>query len=85
MDIDSFLRNSSDLESKIKDLNRKVDKLVRFCNQTEQAMTHLEALATVARTEEEVDMIRQQAKSAMTIINMDGGPSTLTGRAERQG
>ncbi|KAK6030734.1 hypothetical protein OSTOST_03121, partial [Ostertagia ostertagi] len=53
MAIDSFLRNTSDMDRKIKDLNRQVDKLVRFCNQAEQAMTHLEALATVVRTEEE--------------------------------
>ncbi|KIH61956.1 hypothetical protein ANCDUO_07766 [Ancylostoma duodenale] len=54
MAIDSFLRNSSDMEKKIRELNKQVDKLVRFCNQTEQAMTHLEALNTIVRTEEEV-------------------------------
>ena len=79
MEIDTFLRNTTELENKIKDLNRKVDKLVRFCNQTEQAMTHLEALNVVAKSEEEVNLIRQQAKSAMTIINMDAGPTTLAG------
>lgn len=71
MAIDSFLRNTSDMERKIRDLNKQVDKLVRFCNQTEQAMTHLEALNTVVRTEEEVDLIRQQTRSASSIINME--------------
>ncbi|WKX90647.1 hypothetical protein Q1695_009474 [Nippostrongylus brasiliensis] len=71
MAIDSFLRNSSDLDKKIKDLNKQVDKLVRFCNQTEQAMTHLEALTTIVRTEEEIDMIRQQTRTASSIINME--------------
>ncbi|EPB72339.1 hypothetical protein ANCCEY_08576 [Ancylostoma ceylanicum] len=75
MAIDSFLRNSSDMERKIRDLNKQVDKLVRFCNQTEQAMTHLEALNSIVRTEEEVDLIRQQTRSAATIINMDPSPS----------
>ncbi|KAL6729111.1 hypothetical protein Aduo_000196 [Ancylostoma duodenale] len=75
MAIDSFLRNSSDMEKKIRELNKQVDKLVRFCNQTEQAMTHLEALNTIVRTEEEVDLIRQQTRSAATIINMDPSPS----------
>ncbi|VDO24112.1 unnamed protein product [Haemonchus placei] len=56
MAIDSFLRNTADMDRKIKDLNKQVDKLVRFCNQTEQAMTHLEALATVVRTEEEASL-----------------------------
>ncbi|PIO74792.1 hypothetical protein TELCIR_03198 [Teladorsagia circumcincta] len=71
MAIDSFLRNTSDMDRKIKDLNRQVDKLVRFCNQAEQAMTHLEALATVVRTEEEVDLIRQQTRSVSSIINIE--------------
>ncbi|ETN78810.1 hypothetical protein NECAME_10110, partial [Necator americanus] len=77
MAIDSFLRNSSDMEKKIRDLNRQVDKLVRFCNQTEQAMTYLEALNQIVRTEEEVDLIRQQARSAATIINMDPSPALV--------
>nr|CDJ96985.1 Hypothetical protein CBG03831 [Haemonchus contortus] len=71
MAIDSFLRNTADMDRKIKDLNKQVDKLVRFCNQTEQAMTHLEALATVVRTEEEVDLIRQQTRSVSSIINIE--------------
>ncbi|CAJ0593235.1 unnamed protein product [Cylicocyclus nassatus] len=75
MAIDSFLRNASDLEKKMKDMNRQVDKLVRFCNQTEQAMTHLEALNNIVRTEEEVDLIRQQTRSATTILNIDPSPS----------
>lgn len=84
MDIDNFLRNTTEIDNKIKDLNRKVDKLVRFCNQTEQALTHLEALSTVAKSEEEVNVIRQQSRSAMTIINMDSGPSSLSGRGGRE-
>ena len=84
MDIDNFLRNTTEIDNKIKDLNRKVDKLVRFCNQTEQALTHLEALSTVAKSEEEVNVIRQQSRSAMTIINMDSGPSPLSGRGGRE-
>lgn len=71
MAIDSFLRNTSDMDKKIRELNKQVDKLVRFCNQTEQAMTHLEALMTIARTEEEMDLIRQQTRSASKIINME--------------
>ncbi|VDL82267.1 unnamed protein product [Nippostrongylus brasiliensis] len=77
MAIDSFLRNSSDLDKKIKDLNKQVDKLVRFCNQTEQAMTHLEALTTIVRTEEEIDMIRQQTRTASSIINMEPSAALL--------
>ncbi|KAK6008897.1 hypothetical protein OSTOST_26205 [Ostertagia ostertagi] len=46
-------------------LMKGVDKLVRFCNQAEQAMTHLEALATV------VDLIRQQTRSVSSIINIE--------------
>ncbi|KAJ1355756.1 hypothetical protein KIN20_013289 [Parelaphostrongylus tenuis] len=49
MTIDSFLRNTSEMEKKIRDLSKQVDKLSRFCNQAEQAMTYLDALCHIVR------------------------------------
>ncbi|KAE9415435.1 hypothetical protein Angca_006848, partial [Angiostrongylus cantonensis] len=77
MAIDSFLRNITEMEKKIRDLNKQVDKLTRFCNQTEQAMTYLEALCQIVRTEEEMDLLRQQSRSVATIINMDPSPALV--------
>ncbi|KJH51100.1 hypothetical protein DICVIV_02767 [Dictyocaulus viviparus] len=94
--IDSFLRNTSDIEKKIRDLNKQVthhivngyykicilidfevDKLVRFCNQTEQAMTYLEALCYIVKTEEEVHFMQQQSRLAETIINMSESSASV--------
>ncbi|CAI4221692.1 unnamed protein product [Auanema sp. JU1783] len=77
LSIDSFLRNPYDIDKQLRDLHKQVDKLQRFCNQTEQALTHLEGLQIVAQTEEEVELIRQQARTASTIIIMDSGPATI--------
>uniref|UniRef100_A0A1I7XMW7 Charged multivesicular body protein 7 n=1 Tax=Heterorhabditis bacteriophora TaxID=37862 RepID=A0A1I7XMW7_HETBA len=89
MSIDSFLRNTSDIEKRIRELNKQVDKLVRFCKQTEQTMTHLEALDIIVRTEDEIDMIRQQTKNAAAIINIEPSPVVLNtiarpGNADRE-
>ncbi|CAA21598.1 Dysbindin protein homolog [Caenorhabditis elegans] len=79
MEIDEFLRNSVEFDKKIREINAQISKLTRFCNQTEQAMTYLEALCEVAHTEGEVDLIRQQAKSAATIVQIEcESPSVLT-------
>ncbi|VDK50597.1 unnamed protein product, partial [Gongylonema pulchrum] len=53
----------------VRDLNRKIDKLNRFCLQTEQAMTHLEALRIVARTEAEITALKSDLKKEKTRIN----------------
>uniref|UniRef100_A0A158P972 BLOC-1-related complex subunit 5 n=1 Tax=Angiostrongylus cantonensis TaxID=6313 RepID=A0A158P972_ANGCA len=83
MAIDSFLRNITEMEKKIRDLNKQVDKLTRFCNQTEQAMTYLEALCQIVRTEEEMDLLRQQSRSVATIINMDPSPALVLNTSVR--
>lgn len=80
MEIDDFMRNSAEFDKKIREINAQIVKLTRFCNQTEQAMTYLEALCQVAHTEGEVDLIRQQARSAATIVQIEcDSPSVLTG------
>ncbi|CAB3410900.1 unnamed protein product [Caenorhabditis bovis] len=85
MEIDSFMRNSSDFDRRIREINSQLIKLQRFCNQTEQAMTYLEALCEVARTEDEVDLIRQQARSAATIVQIESEtPSILTSIGQRK-
>ncbi|UMM11770.1 hypothetical protein L5515_000887 [Caenorhabditis briggsae] len=84
MEIDDFLRNSAEFDKKIRGINSQIIKLTRFCNQTEQAMTYLEALCEVAHTEGEVDLIRQQARSAATIVQIEcDSPSVLTSAALR--
>ncbi|CAO4361022.1 Protein CBG03831 [Caenorhabditis briggsae] len=84
MEIDDFLRNSAEFDKKIREINSQIIKLTRFCNQTEQAMTYLEALCEVAHTEGEVDLIRQQARSAATIVQIEcDSPSVLTSAALR--
>ncbi|PAV75911.1 hypothetical protein WR25_01222 [Diploscapter pachys] len=60
LEIDNFLRDTSEFDKTIRDINKQVDKLVRFCQQTEQALTHLEALDKIVQTEDEVELIRQQ-------------------------
>ncbi|VDM63037.1 unnamed protein product [Angiostrongylus costaricensis] len=70
MTIDSFLRNISEMEKKIRDLNKQVDKLTRFCNQTEQAMTYLEALCQIVRTENEVLLSRKVERSVLSNKNL---------------
>ncbi|EFO90494.1 hypothetical protein GCK72_000695 [Caenorhabditis remanei] len=84
MEIDEFLRNSAEFDKKIREINAQITKLARFCNQTEQAMTYLEALCEVAHTEGEVDLIRQQARSAATIVQIEcESPSVLTSLRSR--
>ncbi|EGT54441.1 hypothetical protein CAEBREN_14641 [Caenorhabditis brenneri] len=78
MEIDEFLRNSAEFDKKIREITGQITKLTRFCNQTEQAMTYLEALCEVSHTEGEVDLIRQQARSAATIVQIEcDSPSVL--------
>ncbi|CAI5438272.1 unnamed protein product [Caenorhabditis angaria] len=79
MEIDNFIRDSNEFDKKIREITSQITKLHRFCNQTEQAMTYLEALCQVIRTEEEVDLIRQQARSAATIVQIEcDSPNMLT-------
>uniref|UniRef100_A0A8R1E593 Dysbindin n=2 Tax=Caenorhabditis japonica TaxID=281687 RepID=A0A8R1E593_CAEJA len=79
MEIDDFLRCSAEFDKKIREITSQLTKVTRFCNQTEQAMTYLEALCEVAHTEGEVDLIRQQARSAATIVQIEqDSPSVLT-------
>ncbi|CAD6190872.1 unnamed protein product [Caenorhabditis auriculariae] len=78
MTIDEFVRNPADFEKKIREINNQLTKLTRFCNQTEQAMTHLEALSEIVRAEEEVDLIRQQSRTAATIVQIES-PNVLSG------
>lgn len=50
-------------------MNRKIEKLNRFCLQTEQAMTHLEALRIVANTEAEIAVLKNDFKKEKAKIS----------------
>ncbi|CAJ0576028.1 unnamed protein product, partial [Mesorhabditis spiculigera] len=60
--IDTFLRSIQDVDKRIRDINKQVDKLQRFCDQTEQAITHLDGLCMVATAESEVELIQDRAR-----------------------
>ncbi|CAJ0566368.1 unnamed protein product, partial [Mesorhabditis spiculigera] len=62
--IDTFLRSIQEVDKRIRDINKQVDKLQRFCDQTEQAITHLDGLCMVATAESEVELIQDRAQSS---------------------
>lgn len=53
----------------LKELNRQVDKLKRFCVQTELAMTHLEALYTMTIGEQEIEAKKATLKKEKQHFN----------------
>ncbi|KHN86245.1 hypothetical protein Tcan_16485 [Toxocara canis] len=53
----------------LKELNRQIEKLRRFCVQTELAMTHLEALHTMAIGEREIEAKKASLKKEKEHFN----------------
>uniref|UniRef100_A0A9J2PY35 Biogenesis of lysosome-related organelles complex 1 subunit 5 n=1 Tax=Ascaris lumbricoides TaxID=6252 RepID=A0A9J2PY35_ASCLU len=57
------------ISKQLKELNRQVDKLKRFCVQTELAMTHLEALYTMTIGEQEIEAKKATLKKEKQHFN----------------
>uniref|UniRef100_A0A915Q284 Uncharacterized protein n=1 Tax=Setaria digitata TaxID=48799 RepID=A0A915Q284_9BILA len=63
------LRSLNKARKELEDLNNKINKLNRFCQQTELAMTYLEALVIVADTEAEITSMKDDLKKDKARIN----------------
>uniref|UniRef100_A0A915ABV4 Biogenesis of lysosome-related organelles complex 1 subunit 5 n=2 Tax=Parascaris univalens TaxID=6257 RepID=A0A915ABV4_PARUN len=57
------------ISKQLKELNRQVDKLKRFCIQTELAMTHLEALYTMTIGEQKIEAKKATLKKEKQHFN----------------
>ncbi|CAJ0944397.1 unnamed protein product, partial [Mesorhabditis belari] len=68
LNIDTFLRSIQDVDKRIREIGKQVEKLQRFCDQTELAFAHLEGLCMVVRAEEEVELIRERARVVASLV-----------------
>ncbi|GMR53726.1 hypothetical protein PMAYCL1PPCAC_23921, partial [Pristionchus mayeri] len=66
--MENFLRDNSEINDSLYTIGQQLDKLSRFCIQTEAAMTHLEGLAVVLDSEGKVDEIRKRSGRISQII-----------------
>ncbi|EFO21084.1 hypothetical protein LOAG_07402 [Loa loa] len=65
----NHLRTLNQTTKELIDLNNKINKLNRFCLQTEQAMTHLEGLLIIADTEADIAFMKSDLKKEKAKIS----------------
>lgn len=60
--VHDYFRSIPVISKQLKDLTQQIGKLNKFCQQTEQSMTYLEALQIVATSEKEISRLKSELK-----------------------
>ncbi|GMT28654.1 hypothetical protein PFISCL1PPCAC_19951 [Pristionchus fissidentatus] len=68
--LDNFLRYNKRINESLRIIEQQMEKVARFCLQTEGAITHLEALSIVLESEGKVNEIRKRSCRLSQVVSV---------------